>query len=195
MKDLEFLNYELIKAHILDPDNSPLSEKHQDMLNRIVSAAKVLDNNPNRKHAVALHLAKYPHIKRSQAYMDMKIAAKMFSSFHTFPFDYWQTWLINDIVRNIKRCEDRDSLKDRLTIAKEHANLANAIGKKPEGLDDMHRHENREFYIVVQLDNNVYKTTVDEMHKLPTLTMRAINKVLTAGFPIDEEEAKRIIES
>ena len=59
----------------------------------------------------------------------------------------------------------------------------------------MHRHENREFYIIVQLDKNVYKTTVDEMHKLPTLTMRAINKVLTAGFPIDEEEAKRIIES
>jgi hypothetical protein len=57
------------------------------------------------------------------------MAAKMFNSFHTFPFDYWQTWLINDIVRNIKKCEDRDSMKDRLTIAKEHTNLAKAIGR------------------------------------------------------------------
>lgn len=195
MKPLDSLNYELIQSHILNPDNSPLSPKHQDMLDRIVSAAKILDKNLNRKNAVALHLAKYPHINRSQAFADINIAIKMFNTLHSFPFDIWQTWLINDIVRNIKRCEAQDDFRNRHIIAKEHANLQTVIGKKPDGLSDVNRAEMQEFYIVVQLDNNNYKITLDEMQKLPTTTMRALNKVLTAGFSINEEEATRIMNS
>jgi len=195
MKALESLNYELIKAHILDPENSPLSPKHRDMLDRVISAAKVLDKNPSRKNAVALHLTKYSQISRSQAYMDMNIANKMFNTLHTFPFDFWQTWLIHDIVKNIKMCEGKDNLKYRLIIAKEHLNLLKAIGKKPDGLTDMDRNEKQEFYIIVQLDSRNYKITLDEMHKLPTLTMHAINKVLMSGLAIDEEEATRIMNS
>lgn len=193
MKAFESLNYELIKAHIFDPENSPLSPKHQEMLDRIISAAKVLDKNPNRKNAVTLHLTKYPQISRSQAYMDMNIAIKMFNSLHSFPFDFWQIWMINDIVRNIKRCEEKDDLKNRLIIAKEHKNLINAIGKKPDGLADVDRTERQEFYIIVQLDNQNYKISLDEIRKLPTLTMNALNKVLMSGLPMDEERATRIM--
>jgi hypothetical protein len=195
MKSLEFLNHELIKGHILDPDNSPLSPKHQDMLDRIISASKVLDKNPNRKHAVALHLAKYPHINRSQAYMDIRLAVRMFNTLHAFPFDFWQTWLINDIVKNIERCKEIDTLDYLQIVVKEHANLLKAIGKKPTELTDPNKHEKDEFYIIVQLDTHNYKISVDEMHKLPTITVNALNKVLMSGLNIDDEEVERIFNS
>lgn len=39
---LEDTKYELIKAHVLDPDNSPLSAEKQEMLDRVISATKCL---------------------------------------------------------------------------------------------------------------------------------------------------------
>ena len=67
-KALEDFEYELIKAHILDPENSPLPKADQDLLNRVLSMAKLMARQPIQKNAVAFHMAKYKDIGRSQAY-------------------------------------------------------------------------------------------------------------------------------
>jgi hypothetical protein len=72
---LEETKFELIKAHVLDPDNSPLSAEKYELLERVISASKVLDKNPIQKQAVAIHQQKYPGISRSQAYEDLRLAA------------------------------------------------------------------------------------------------------------------------
>ena len=64
---LEDTKYEMIKAHVLDPDNSPLSPEKHELLERVISASKVLDKNPIQKQAVAIHQQKYPDISRAQA--------------------------------------------------------------------------------------------------------------------------------
>ena len=125
---LEETNYELIKAHMIDPDNSPLPEEKKEMLDRVISASKVLDKNPVQKHAVGLHQQKYPHISRAQAYEDLRMAVRLFNTLHTFDYDLWRTWLLNDIVENIRKCRNGESDKDRRVIAMEHANLIKIIG-------------------------------------------------------------------
>ena len=85
-RSLEEQKYELIRAHVLQPEESPLNEEQQQMLDRIVSLSKVLDKNPIQKQAIALHQAKYPELSRTQAYQDMRFATRMFNTFYTFNF-------------------------------------------------------------------------------------------------------------
>jgi len=187
--------YELIKAHILNPEESPLPEYLQEELDRVVSMAKVLDKNPVIKHAVALHKSKYPHLSDSTAYRDARIARKIYNSLHEFDFDFWLSWIINDIVKNIERCRDRDTHHDRRVIAMEHANLLKAIGDRPEEIPDPRRNEKHQFYILVQVNNQNIKLNLDQLNKLPEDTLRELNRALAGGGEIDEQGAAEIMNS
>ena len=80
------MKYETIKAHMLDPDHSPLPTDLGYLLDRIVSLSKILDKNPMQKQAIALHRIKYPEIVTSVAYEDMRLCLKLFNTIHTFDF-------------------------------------------------------------------------------------------------------------
>jgi len=161
--------YELIKAHILDPENSPLPEHLQGQLDRIVSMAKVLDKNPRLKHAVAIHRSKFPELSDTTAYRDARLARKIYNSLHEFDYDFWLSWLINDITKNIKFCRDqgKDAFQYRRVIAMEHANLIKAIGERPKDLPDPKRNEKHNFYLLVQINNQNVKIDLNNLHKLP----------------------------
>jgi hypothetical protein len=194
MRDgIEDVSYELIKAHILQPEQSPLSDEHQEILERIISVAKVLDKNPIQKQAMAIHMTKFPSIGKTQAFNDIKMAMRLFNSLYTFDYDFWQTWLINDIVRNIDRCRTNNSPAALKVISMEHANLIHALGKKPEQLEDPRRMEKNNFYIVVQNNNNTVNIDADQLSKLPANTVAEINRVLFSGSEITDVEAEEIM--
>lgn len=194
-KSLTDQKYELIKAHIIDPENSPLPEEHRELMDRVISMSKVLDKNPTIKHAVALHLSKYPHISQTTAYRDARLARKIYNSLHEFDFDFWQSWIINDIIDNIKRCRDGNTVNDRRVISMEHANLLKAIGERPEEMADPHRNEKHQFYIMVNVNNQNIKIDINNLHKLPEGTLRELNRALIGGHEIDEQGAVEIMES
>jgi hypothetical protein len=178
MKSLEDLNYKLIKAHILDPDNSPLSLKHQDLLDRIVCAAKLLAKNPYRKHAVALHRYRFSHISRSQAYADMNFADRMVNTIHTFDYDMWRDWIINSILQNIEECKCINTSWARQIIDKEHANLIKVLGSKPIDNKDPNHSEMRQFHIIINLSKNRENMDFDEILKMPNRSIRDLNIAL-----------------
>lgn len=193
-KALQDVNYELIKGHVLDPSNSPLTLEQQELLDRVISAAKILDKNPVQKHASAIHQAKYPNISRSQAYEDLRLAVKLFNTLHEFNYAFWQTWLINDIVNNIQNCRNNGSHQAFKVIAMEHANLLKAIGEKPDELEDPRRLEKQDFYILVQNNNTTFKVDINSLEKLPTATLNELNKALFSK-EITEAEAEEIFKS
>jgi hypothetical protein len=192
---LEEQSYELIKAHILDPDSSPLSLMQQQQMDRIVSAAKILDKNPNPRNASNLLLAKFPEISYSTAYRDVRMAMRLFNTIHTFDYDFWHTWLINDIVSNIAKCNNDGSPGARKTIAIEHANLLKAIGEKPTDIEDPKRLEKQSFYILIQNNTSTVKVDVDNLHKLPEATIKEINRIVFTGKEITEADAEEIFKT
>jgi len=192
---LEDTNYEMIKAYALNPDTTELSEEKKAMLERVISASKILDKNPIQKQAVALHQQKYPDISRRQAYEDLRFAVKMFNTLQTFDYDFWRTWLINDIVRNIESCRNAKTVKDRGVIAAEHANLLKVIGEKPEDLPDPKRNEKHEFYILIQNDNRQVKVDINKLKDLPTAALQELNRVIYGGNEITDVEAEEIMQS
>lgn len=187
-KALEDHKYEAIKAHILEPDNSPLSEEHQEIMDRVISLAKVLDKNPIQKQAIAIHMAKYPALSRTQAYEDSHLAVRLFNTIHNFSFDFWQTWLINDIVRNIEKCRNNGTPQALKVVAMEHGNLIKALGERPEELEDPHRTEKHSFYILVQTNNSVVKLDLNSLDKLPKSTLQELNKSLFGANEIQESQ-------
>jgi len=194
-KALTDQKYELIKAHIIDPENSPLSVEHQEILDRVVSMSKILDKNPTIKHAVALHKSKYPELSDTTAYRDARLARKLYNSFHEFDYDFWLPWIMNDIIENIKRCRISDTFNDRRVIAQEHANLLKAIGERPEEIPDPNRNEKHQFYLMVNVNNTNVKIDITNLHKLPEDTLRELNRILIGGHEIDERGAVEIMES
>ncbi len=194
-KALEDVNYELIKDHFLSPEDSPLPEDQKELLDRIVSAAKVLDKNPVQKNAVAIHQRKYPGLCRTQAYRDLRMATRLFNTIHTFEYDFWKTWIINDIVRNIEACRNSKTAADRKTMAMEHANLIKAIGEKPEELQDPERNEKHQFYILIQNNNQQFKLDINNLHKLPVTALRELNQAIWGGNEITSSDAEELMKS
>jgi len=185
--------FELIKAHIIDPDNSPLPDYLKDEMDRVISMAKVLDKNPTIKHAVSLHRSKYGDISETTAYRDARLARKIYNSLHEFDYDFWINWAINDIVETIKRCRNRNTYQDDRVIAMEHANLLKAIGERPEEMPDPKRNEKHEFYILVNINNQNIKIDMNNLRNLEEATLRELNRALAGGREIDEQGAVEIM--
>lgn len=187
--------YELIKAHILNPDTSPLPEHLQEHLDRVVAMSKILDKNPVIKHAVAIHRSKFAGISKETAYRDALLARKIYNSYHSFDYDFWLSWLLNDITENIRRCRapGRDTPENRKIIAQEHANLIKAIGSRPDDIPDPKRNEKHQFYILVQINNKEVKLDLEQLRNLPENTLRELNKALFGGKEIDEQGAAQIL--
>lgn len=192
-KALEDHKYEQIKAHILDPANSPLGKEEQDLLNRVLSIAKLLDRQPIQKNAVAIHMSKYKDIGRSQAYEDCKLAMRLFNTIHTFDYDFWHTWMINDIVRNIERCKKSTEHQAWRVIALEHSNLIKALGERPTKDLDPKLVESNTFIIPIQINNVTYPFDLQKFLELPDGLRKKVTDALITD--INDIEAEEIMKS
>jgi hypothetical protein len=183
--ELEDKKYEIIKSHCLDPENSQLSEKDKEIFERWISASKILDNYPNRRHAVALQMTKFPAISRETAYLDMRQAARLFNSLQTFDYDWWHQWLLNDISKQIIACRESG---DRKNWAAGHSNLIKALGEKPEEIVDPKRHEKKEVYLAIQINNKTVKIDADKLQNLQPGTYKTLIDALTKDLDIEDAE-------
>ena len=195
MKKLFNENYEVIRQHILDPENTQLQPVLQFQLDRILSAARLLDKNPIKKNALALHHRKYPEISLQTAYNDLNDAASLYSTFNTFDWDFWQGWILKDISENISRCRNLGTPQHLKIIAAEHANLLKAIGSKPPVLDDPTRHQNHQFFLMVQFGKGSAPVDLEKLKNAPGVTIKELNKLLFSGHDIDDGEAEEIMNS
>lgn len=195
-KALSDQNYQLIKSHILDPENSPLEPALQFQLDRLVSATKLLDKNPIKKHAVAFHRKKFPSISSATAYKDLSDASKLYSTYHDFDWDFWMNWILQDITENIKKCRSIGTAQHLKIIAQEHMALLKAIGDKPSDIDDPTRHEKNQFFIMVNLSKDKkLPIDLDNLDKLPSATLKELNRFLFSGKEIDDVEVEEIMNS
>jgi hypothetical protein len=176
--------YEVILAHILDPDNSPLPEEYREKFNRIKSAAILLDDY-HPANVIPRLVSKY-NITKNTAREDIKLAQELFKSKHHFDFDFWQQWQIKDLVDTIRTCKMKGKEKERIVAQKV---LKEIIGPKQESAEDPKRMEKNVFYI--QLNNN--QTTVNiPLEKLKGLTQEEVRTIVASLTAPDIEDAQII---
>lgn len=182
-------HYTAIQAHILDPDNSPLPEKLRPMMNRVLTAAKLLDSYPVEGHIIKLMQAKYS-VTATTVRKDIQLAKTLFKTNHTFDWDFWQAWQLKDQMELIREAKLRGDLKAWNNAKKV---LHKIIGDKPEAVEDPRRMEKNVFNIQVNYNG---QTMVIDFDKLRSLDPKLRAEVLQCLYePVDDAQAEEIMES
>lgn len=183
-------NYEIIQAHIIDPENSPLPPEQQEQFNRVLQAARLLDDYPNDTHIINIMRTKY-RVCVSQIRRDIALARELFKTEHTFDWDFWQSWQIKDQLELIRECKLQGDLKNWNNAKKV---LAQIIGERPEGIEDPKRMEKNVFYI--QVNNGTDGPKNIDLSKVPNLSNKERQEIVDALYePIDEKQAEDLMNS
>ena len=190
MKALEDQNYELIKAAVLEGSESSLPASQRVVLDRWVSASKLLEKNPVTKNAVAILQTKYPKLSRTQAYEDCRNATRMFCTKANFDFDLWHTWLLNDIVDLCIKAKASGNLK---AWAAAQANLIKALGDAPTQDLDPRLIEQNKVTLNIQVNNNTYNRDFNKFLEMDIKDRTQITDALI--IPASDDDIVEIIQS
>jgi transcriptional antiterminator Rof (Rho-off) len=182
-------HYEVIRAHIIDPDGSPLPPKMRDEFARVLQAARLLDEYPNVTHLLAVLQSKYS-VSVGTLRHDIALARELFKTNHTFDWDFWHAWQLKDQLELIRECKLRGDLKNWNNAKK---TLALLIGEKPEAVDDPRRMEKNVFYIQINHEGEKLNIDLDTMRRL---SQKDRKEIIDALFePIDESKAGEIMDT
>jgi len=194
-KALEDYSYEVIKAHVLSPEDSPLPLAQQELFDRAMFIAKILHKNPVVDNAIALHRRLYPEISLKTAWRDYRLSLKLFNSLQTFDYGTWHTFTLNDIALSIQELRKHKTVAALKVIQGEHANLLKAIGDKPQDLPDPQRNEKHQFFLVVQNHNTQIRIDINKLKDLPVGVLQEFNAAIWGGEEITEATAEEIMKS
>lgn len=190
MKALEDQDYETIKSYILEGKESALPIRQREMLDRWISASRLLEKNPSMKNAVAILQTKYPGLSRTQAYEDCRNATRIFNSKQTFDYDLWHTWLLNDIVELCQKAKATGNLK---AWAAAQANLIKALGEAPTKDIDPRLIEKHQIIVPIQINNNTYNL---DLNKFLYLSLEQRTRIADAMInPATDEDIAEIMNS
>lgn len=189
-KALADQKYEIILAHILHPDQSPLPVDQQEQYNRVIQAAKLLDSLAPQ-NVIPRLLAKY-NISRTQARQDVKLAQELFKTEFTFDWDYWRSWQIKDLIDTIAWCKLHNNQRDRVAANKV---LQKVIGEKPEGLEDPHRVEKNVFNIQLNNSGTIITLPLDLIRSLSPDQLRTLTEEITSPEQKTDDEVAEILET
>lgn len=179
--------YEVIQAHILDPENSPLPENLRDQFNRVLQVARLIDDYPDDNHIINLMMTKY-RVSQTQIRKDIVLAKELFKTNHTFDWDFWQAWQIKDQLELIQECKLRGDLKNWNAAKKV---LAVMIGQKPEAVDDPRRMEKNVFNVQVNYNGQTLNIDLDKIRNLPANVKQDILQQLYSS--VDDITAEEIM--
>ena len=175
-KSIHDLHHLLVKAHFQSPEQSPLSRSKQEILDRAMAAAKILEKNPVPKNAVALLRALYPNISRATGFRDLILAERLFPSVRTFNYDLWNTFLLNSIFETLQRCKAINTIAAHKLMIREHANLLKVIGKRPEEQPDPNRDEPHQYIFYLQGLKSLDKMDAKAMADVPVTSIKELKK-------------------
>ena len=190
-KALELQSHDVILAHAIDPDNTPLSPTQAQQYQRVLQAARLIDQYPEQQHLLQLMKEKY-NISLTQLRNDIALARELFKTQHTFDYDFWHAWEIKDQLELIRQCRDAGDFKN-WNAAKKH--LRDIIGEKPPAVDDPRRMEKNIFYIQVNNTGQAQPVNIplDQLRSLSPADRSLI--LQTISEPIDDNQAQAIFDS
>jgi len=190
LRPYEHIPWQIIKGYLDNPETTELSLEHRQLLDRVFSLQRTLQRWPQPRTALALHRSKFPEISRRTAYNDLQYARELENTYHSFDYEFWNNWLIQDIVDQIQGARAKGDLK---AWAAGHANLKKAIGERPVQETDPKLLEKHTFIINVKGMKDGVKINIDQLDTLPANVRKDIADAVWEE--IDDDEAKRILAS
>ncbi|MBQ9363993.1 MAG: hypothetical protein IJT97_11360 [Bacteroidaceae bacterium] len=173
-----------ILAHILAPEEHPLPARLEAEFQRVVAAARLIDEYPDERHVVRLMQTKYS-VSKTQLRRDIAHAKQLFKTEHTFDWDLSFAWMIKDQMELIRECKLKGDLKNWNAAKKV---LREMIGEKPAVAEDPRRMEKNVFYI--QINNGAGQSINIPLEKLRGLDASDLQQVQDALLQPIESDAQ-----
>ena len=165
-KKLALLSHDEIQAHILDPEKNPLPEHQKEQFDRVLSAARLLDDYPDDNQLIKLLQYKYNCGETFTLYEDEGDSYNYEKGIYSTIAFRWN---------NAKKT------------------LQKIIGDKPEGLEDPNRMGNNQFFIQVNIGGKTEYKPISEVHELRPDEVKEIFDIMQQ--PITDEQAAEIMDS
>lgn len=179
--------YDIIQAHIIDPENSPLPEKLKERFDRVLQIGRLLDDYPNESHVINIMLAKY-RVTRTTIRKDLELAREIFKTQHQFDWDFWFYWMLKDQIELIRRCKLNGDFKNWNNAKK---TLLAMIGEKPAAVEDPRRMEKNVINLQVNYSGQVINIPIEALAKFSEKDRKILLDSLYQ--PIDEVQAEEIM--
>ena len=183
------LTHDEIEAHIIDPDNNPLTERCREQFARVIAAARLLDDYPDDNHVIKLMRVKYD-VSASTVRRDIALARQLYKTRHTFDWDFWQAWMIKDQLELIRECKLRGDLKE---WNKAKLVLQKIIGERPMGEEDPRRMQANQFFLQVNIGGEVKNISLGDVRNYSDQDKKDIIDNLYQ--PISEAQAEEIMDT
>ena len=186
---LQTLSHDIIQAYILDPENNPLPANLKPQFDRVIAAARLLDDYPEDNHILKLLREKY-NASEMTLRRDIALAKQLYKTKHRFDWEFWHIWQIRDQLELIHRCKESKNLKEWNNAKKV---LQKIIGDKPEGIEDPNRMAKNQFFIQVNIGGELQYKPLQEVQELKPSEVQEIIQLMQK--PIDEAEAAEMMDT
>jgi len=183
------LTHDQVQARIIDPEGNQLPQHLEQQFRRVMTAARLIDDDPDEDHLVSMICEKY-NCTAHTAHRDIELARQVYKTCHSFDWDFWHIWQIRDQLELIRQCKEKKNLKEWNNAKK---TLLKMIGEKPEALADPNRMAKNQFFIQVNIGGKTEYKPIEEVHELRQDEVKEIIDIMQQ--PITEEQAAEIMDS
>lgn len=183
------LTHDQVQARIIDPEGNQLPQHLEQQFRRVMTAARLIDDDPDEDHLVSMICEKY-NCTAHTAHRDIELARQVYKTRHSFDWDFWHIWQIRDQLELIRQCKEKKDLKEWNNAKK---TLLKMIGEKPEALADPNRMAKNQFFIQVNIGGKTEYKPIEEVHELRQDEVKEIIDIMQQ--PITEEQAAEIMDS
>ena len=168
--------------------STALTEKQQEILERLRTAHAILRKYP-RKSVAALKLqARYPDLSREQAFVDIRNACRLWNKYDPVDRDFLEGWFLDWLMKEIANPAAGDTAR-----AKNLSTLQKYLALHPPVKIDPRLMEANQIFIQFNVNGKTMNLSEELIAKLPTELRRQLMD--GANSEIGEDTAYEIINS
>ncbi|MCQ2257599.1 MAG: hypothetical protein MJZ41_06345 [Bacteroidaceae bacterium] len=186
------LNFEIIRAHILDPANNPLPSDCKQQFDLVCECGNLLQEYPEDRQIMKVLRSKSgtSHLSETCLRNTIKLARQVYKSRFDFDWDFWRAWEIKDQVDLVARAKKSGDLKAWNDAKK---TLHSLIGEKPATVTDPRLKEKSKIVITVNnygsKDSKPREMSLDDVRDLSEDEFEEVFDGVNSEITVEQAEA------
>ena len=181
-------DFAAISEYYSTGESAALTEKQQEILERLRTAHAILRKYPRKSVAVRKLQARYPSISREQAFVDIRNTCRLWNKYDPIDRDFLEGWFLDWLMKEIANPASSDTAR-----AKNISTLQKYLAQLPPIKIDPKLMESNQIFIQFNVNGKPLVLSEELIGKLPSELRRQLMD--GANGEICEDIACQIINS
>jgi|GEM_PF-1903860 len=181
-------DFAAISEYYSTGESASLSEKQQEILERLRTAHAILRKYPRKSVAVLKLQARFPDLSREQAFVDVRNACRLWNKYEPIDRDFLEGWFLDWLMKEIANPAGNETAK-----AKNLSTLQKYLALHPPVQIDPRLMESNQIFIQFNVNGHALTLSEELIGKLPLELRRQILNGM--NDEIGEDTAYEILNS